>query len=334
MEKHTWKLCITDTSAASRFAAEEFIRLIKQMDPDCGAEISEESANLTVGVSAEPAGEDQISISVRNGAGKIEGSNPRSVLFAVYRFFAECGCGFVRPDRDGEYVPRKVSAELSVELSETAAYKHRGICIEGTVSYENVVQIIDWSAKAGMNTYFTQFFTPYTFFDRWYNHAYNPQRLPTPVSRETVDQFVKDYQRELDKRGLLHHGVGHGWTAEAMGLDGLGWGQENGDAVPADKEHLVAMIGGKRQLWNRVVLNTNLCYSNPEVQQIMVENVVRYAQDHPEMAYVHFWLADDGNNHCECENCQKATPSDFYVEILNAMDEALTAAGFTSLTNS
>ena len=330
MSKHTWNIRITDTSAASRFAAEEFIRLIKVMDPECSAEISEDPANLTIGVSGDSAGEDHISISIRNGAGKIEGSNPRSVLIAVYRFFTECGCGFVRPDRDGEYIPQRESDELCVELSECAAYRHRGICIEGTISYENIVQIIDWAPKVGMNTYFTQFFTPYTFFDRWYSHVHNPLRMPTPVSRETVDQFVKDYQRELDKRGLLHHGVGHGWTAEALGLSGMGWNAEDGDSVPADKEHLVAMIGGKRQLWHRVVLNTNLCYSNPEVRQIMVQNVVDYAKAHPEMAYIHVWLADDGNNHCECENCQKSAPSDFYVEILNAMDEALTEAGLAT----
>lgn len=326
-----WYLRVTDSSAACQFAAEEFCRLMKRMDPDCVAEISAEAACLSIGVdSTMDPEEDRIAISVRNCGGRIVGSNPRSVLVAVYQFFTECGCGFVRPDRDGEYVPQKNSAELCVELSECAAYRHRGICIEGTVSYENIVQIVDWAPKVGMNTYFTQFFTPYTFFDRWYSHVYNPWRLPTPVSRETVDRFVKDYQRELDKRGLLHHGVGHGWTAEALGLSGLGWQREADDSVPADKEHLVALIGGKRRLWNRVVLNTNLCYSSAEVQQLLVEKVKSYATAHPEMAYIHFWLADDGNNHCECECCQTATPSDFYVDILNALDEALTEAGLST----
>ena len=40
-----------------------------------------------------------------------------------------------------------------------------------------------------------------------------------------------------------------------------------------------------------------------------------------------FDLADGVNNHCECEACVKKRPSDWYVVLLNELDEALTAAG-------
>ena len=43
---------------------------------------------------------------------------------------------------------------------------------------------------------------------------------------------------------------------------------------------------------------------------------------------MHFWLADGLNNHCECENCIKTTPSDLYVKMLNELDNCLSKKGF------
>lgn len=330
-----WKLVLTDNSQPVRFAAEEFIRLMKQMDPQSCCQILESTKAdeecLKIGVrqtEGEPTkGNSQITICVRNCVGVIGGADPGSVLIAVYRFFTECGCGFVRPGREGEYIPVCKSAKLEVEVTETASYRHRGICIEGSTSYEHVVRMIDWAPKMGMNSYFTQFFSPYTFFDRWYRHEPNPYMVPAPISRETVDQFMADYTKELDKRGMQQHGVGHGWTAEALNLPGTGWMEEEDESIPAEKKQMIALVGGKRKLWNKIALNTNLCYSSPMVKQAIVDKVVEYASSHPSIDYIHFWLADDANNHCECENCVKARPADFYVEILNAMDEALTVKG-------
>jgi len=42
---------------------------------------------------------------------------------------------------------------------------------------------------------------------------------------------------------------------------------------------------------------------------------------------MHFWLADGSNNHCECELCRDTRPADFYVQMLNELDEKLTAKG-------
>lgn len=333
--KMEWKLLLTDASQPSRFAAEEFIRLMKQMDPEsscrivAGTEEAEEC--LRIGVfscgNESESGKEEIAICVKHGSGSIGGSEPGCVLIAVYRFFTECGCGFVRPGREGEYIPRRNSAELEVTVHETASYRHRGICIEGSTSYEHVVRMIDWAPKVGMNSYFTQFFSPYTFFDRWYRHDPNPYMVPAPVSKETVERFMADYTAELDKRGMKQHGVGHGWTAEALDLPGTGWQEDDDDSIPEEKKKMVALVGGKRKLWNKISLNTNLCYSSPMVKQAIVDKVVEYAATHSSMDYIHFWLADDANNHCECEECVKARPADFYVEILNAMDEALTAQG-------
>jgi hypothetical protein len=45
---------------------------------------------------------------------------------------------------------------------------------------------------------------------------------------------------------------------------------------------------------------------------------------------VHFWLADAGNNHCECDACKAKRPADWYVIMLNELDAALSAAGLST----
>ena len=58
----------------------------------------------------------------------------------------------------------------------------------------------------------------------------------------------------------------------------------------------LAEVRGKRDFWKGVALNTNLCYSNPEVRRIIVEAVVAYAREHPAIDYIHFWLAAGTTN--------------------------------------
>ena len=167
--------------------------------------------------------------------------------------------------------------------------------------------MVDYLPKVGMNTYFTQFFRPYEFFDRWYNHTDNPVFTPTPVSEATVDLFVEDYSAMLARRGLIHQGVGHGWTAKCLGLDANGWYMTNNDDVDPERRKLIAEIDGKHNLFagftpnekQGVAINTNLCYSNPEARRLFIDTIVEYCTTHHEMDYVHIWLADAPNNQCE-----------------------------------
>ena len=62
----------------------------------------------------------------------------------------------------------------------------------------------------------------------------------------------------------------------------------------------------------------------------MAKAIVDYAQKHTNVDYLHVWLADGSNNHCECENCQKARPSDFYMMIMNELDELMTEKGLAT----
>ena len=133
---------------------------------------------------------------------------------------------------------------------------------------------------------------------------------------------------EIDRRGLIHHRIGHGWASRVLGITSGAWHEKNSDSeVDPDRGKLIALIGGERKLFNGSGIDTNLCYSDPQVIRLLADAVTAYAREHPHIRYLHFWLADQANNQCECERCRGRRPADQYVEILNRIDEKLTAEG-------
>jgi hypothetical protein len=81
-------------------------------------------------------------------------------------------------------------------------------------------------------------------------------------------------------------------------------------------------------MWQDIPLITSLCFSNPAVRRKVVDCVLAHVQSHPPIQALHFWLDDGFNNKCECPECQKRLPSDYYVILLNELDEALTGIGY------
>jgi len=139
---------------------------------------------------------------------------------------------------DGEFIPRKDISDIHVVLSEKASYRHRGICIEGADCYENIADMIDWMPKLGFNSYFIQFREAYIFFERWYTHRNNPGIEAEEFSVEKARVFVSEIIKEMKKRGLLFHAVGHGWTCEPFGMQALGWDKTDYEVRPEIREHL------------------------------------------------------------------------------------------------
>lgn len=342
-------VCYLGQDRTVRFAAEELVKYLSIMladrkdcvqvrhvdavQDDCAIWVGiDDDLRQAAGVSAAcPAVDDKewddaIQVAVRGGRGFVAGNNPRSVLIAVYRFLHEVGCEWLRPGPGGESVPRVSVEQLEADISQAASYRHRAICIEGAVSYANVAEIIDWAPRLGFNGYFTQFRESYTFFERWYKHDNNTQKAPEPFKPEFARDFMTGLREEIDKRGLLYHAVGHGWTCEPLGISGLGW--ESGEyTLSTTFKSYLAEVNGERAMWKGVPLNTNLCYSNPEVRRLVIENIGDYVAENADVDLLHFWLADGTNNQCECENCQTGRPSDFYVTMLNELDDLLTERG-------
>lgn len=123
---------------------------------------------------------------------------------------------------------------------------------------------------------------------------------------------------------MLFHAVGHGWTCESIGYKARGWYKVKPGSVPDYDREYLAEIDGARDFYMDTPLYSQLCYSNEKVQEKMIDSVVEYLLDHPEVDYLHFWLGDNYNNFCECEKCAQLSVSDWYVVLLNKLDERLT----------
>ena len=121
--------------------------------------------------------EDCFSIKYKNKSCDIQASNKRSLLFAFYKFLRILGFDWVAPGKASELVPSLETFDfvnLEVDLFEKADNNYRGIVLEGAVSVEHVIDLIDYMAKFYYNSYFIQFFSPYYFFKNWYYNVHNP----------------------------------------------------------------------------------------------------------------------------------------------------------------
>lgn len=140
-------------------------------------------------------------------------------------------------------------------------------------------------------------------------------------------QWKREIESEITKRGLQYHDMGHGFTYEPFGIATEdGWNTEYESRVTPEYREMLAELGGERKI-QYYPINTNLCMSNVKARRKVAEYAVNYAKYHSNVDYLHIWLADANNNHCECSECVKKRPSDWYVTLLNEIDEAFTEAG-------
>ena len=257
--------------------------------------------------------------------GIIAGSNPRSVLLAVYEYLRRLGCRWLFPGVDGEYVP--LCTTEPVRFRHKASMRYRGQCNEGSEYQRAMLDAIDFAPKVGMNVFMTEFFIPNCYYDSYYNHRNNENnRPPEPVTPEQVLQWKRECECEMEKRGLQFHDIGHGWTCEPLGISSL----KNfvyDDELSPDARRFIALRDGKRTLFNDRPRHTEFCMSNTEARSRVVNYIADYAASHGNADYLHVWLADARNNHCECDNCVKHTASDWYVILLNELDRELTKRG-------
>lgn len=315
----------TDASEVVAFAAEELTRYLKQMVEDL------DNIDLEIKLRSDssmfPAdSNDSYRVHIEQEHGTIAGNNDRSVLLAVYDYLQTLGCRFLMPVKICEIIPHIGREKLVTSYEKQASYFHRGVCIEGADSFENVMDYIAWLPKLGFNSFFLQFQSPYAFLQRWYGHLENPYVKAESYTPEDAERDMVLFEQEIKKRGLLLHTVGHGWTGEVLGYHTVSWDVPTSSSQEGF-QHRMAMINGKRELFGGAPANTNLCYHNTDAIDAFAACVTSYAQKNPQTNYLHVWLADAFNNLCECPECSKTTLSDQYVELLNEIDRRLTSAG-------
>ncbi len=316
-------ICPPDADAPVVFAASELKCYLGRM---LAGEEGDLNLSLEVRPDPMPGLPDWFAVELNQAGGSIAGNSGRALLLGAYDCLRRLGCRFTAPMKSCEVVPAITSQALALRYEHRASFYHRGVCIEGADSRENVLDFIGWLPKAGYNSFFLQFKSPYIFYARWYEHRGNPRREEEPFTRGNVLTWMEEAEGEIKRRGLLLHKVGHGWTGETLGYEAQSW---DGDPrpLPEGRRPLAAQVDGARRLWKGVPANTNLCFHNGEAADAFAALVVEYAKENPNVDYLHVWLADEYNNVCECEGCQKTTPSDQYVELLNEIDRRLTAEG-------
>ena len=268
--------------------------------------------------------DDIVYIDCDTEGGIIAGDNPRSVLIAVYEYLRQNGCRWLMPGVDGEFIPIK---DINpVKYRHAADCRYRGWCDEGAQTQRCMLETIDFGPKVGLNSFMLERFVPYMYYAHYYDHLYNNTvRKPEPITKPIALQWTRELECEMSKRGLQYHAIGHDWTARALKVDFIpATDKRNDELIPDEKRQFIAKLNGKRALTYPHPSYINPCFSNEVGRRNIVSEVCDYAESHSNITYLHIWLADGTNNHCECEECAKKTPSDWYVEMLNEIDEELT----------
>lgn len=274
----------------------------------------------------DPVLDDVIHVDTTATGGILAGSNPRSVLFAVYRMLRENGCRWLYPGIDGDYVPMKDIEP--VQYHKLADHRFRGFCNEGSETQTAMLECADYYAKLEMNVYMLEWFIPYGYYNRYYSHLHNEKNRPSEeISEQQVLQWKRQCEAEISKRGLMFHDIGHGWTSRPFGLPCNNSVNNNFEniVITDEQRSVMAMVKGQRGLFRKAPIFTNVCMSQAKVRTAIAKEVADYAQAHRNIDYLHVWLSDGTNNHCECDECQKMRPSDWYLMIMNEIDAELTA---------
>ena len=321
-------------------AAQELKKYLRMMMPECGEIDIAYDPNAKTGFRLglledfglpneveDPVLDDIIHVDTDAQGGILAGSNPRSVLFAVYRMLRENGCRWLYPGVDGDYIPM-VDSLQKVTYHKLADHRFRGFCNEGSESQTCMLECADYYAKLEMNVYMLEWFIPNGYYNRYYSHTYNEQnRIPEDVSDEQILQWKRQCEVEIAKRGLMLHDIGHGWTCKPFGFPANNNTKNQYDisGYTDEDKKVLAQINGVRDFFHKVPIYTNVCLSNPSVRKAVVDGIVDYAITHHNIDYLHVWLADCPRNHCECDECVKLTPSDWYMIMMNELDAELTA---------
>jgi len=310
------------------YAAEELSKYLTMMCDDISASDVTIELSVDKSLTDDPFIDDVIDIDIKDGSGVITGSNERSVLQGVYVYLKSAGCMFIRPGKDGDYVPKRDMTKHTCNYHKKADYPFRGQCCEGAISYEHMRDTVYWLPKVGMNMYMIEGLVPYTYMHKWYGHVGN--RFLREQGQITdyymLEKEIDKLELDIKKAGLQFHSLGHAWMFEKLGVHHMPGKLEAEMLKEEDKKYL-AEVDGVRGLHKNSTFFTHFCYSNPEARQILVDFCVEYAKKKPHVDFIHLWLADSTNNQCECENCIKKEPSDWYVILLNEVDAALTKEG-------
>ena len=321
------------------FAATELKKYLRMMMPDCGGITIEYDPKAVDGFrlglledfglpneAEDPVLDDIVHIETTECGGILAGSNPRSVLFAVYRLLKLNGCRFLLPGTDGEFIPRKELTPQSYH--KLADNRVRAHTIEGDPTLEQALGFVDYHAKQELNGF--GLLGIFDYHRRYYRHRRNEKNRPAEeVDFATVRQWHALLETELIKRGMNIRDGGHEFVSFAAGFDpdDLPLYRSGQKVCPPEIREGLAMLNGVRDLNRRHPGYTNFCMSRADMRTKLADKVVERAMNNTQVLELDVPLADTSHNHCECPACIKKRPSDWMVDLMNEIDEKLTEKG-------
>ena len=244
---------------------------------------------------ADPMWDDVVHIDTTAEGGILAGSNPRSVLFAVYRFLRLNGCRFYYPGPEGEYIPMKDIAPQ--KYHKLADHRVRAYTIEGDPSMEQVSFWVDYQAKLEMNMFVPS--DPFVYLRRYYERRNLTKNRPAEViTAEQCDQWLRTLESDALKRGLMLREGGHGNIPEALGLNPAEREEyrKGEKKIPEEIRPYLAEMNGKRDLFRNDIYYTNLCMSQPEVRRLLVKRYVENLETTPYLCMGGIGFADGTKN--------------------------------------
>ena len=269
---------------------------------------------------------DAFSVRSANGHIVFSGSNPRSLLFAVYDFLERLGCCWIDPWR--ESIPHLDHIPFDGwNIAESASKKYRGLSIMPDVelsSKQRILDIINWMPKLKYNIFFLEGFPAECPGDPWTKNAAGSRPLQHVEyccrgrGREVLDDF--NCRREeavalARARGLLIERYGHGWAA---GIE-----ERYAELQGISRDEAVKRLQAKGNVNRRADVSgmwSQFCMSAPGLKELYICHITEYlSRHHSEVDIAAIWLGDGYDNICMCPECRQRPFSDFYMEILEAV---------------
>ena len=209
------------------------------------------------------------------------GSDPRGVLFAIYDLLEdEFGCVWYRPGDD--HVPRRKTVRLGpIDRAERPAFGFRATYGMGV---QGLTEKIDWMGKL-KSSHAVDWIGRLKYIT--YGGGLEELRKEHP---ELLEAYLPTFKREAGRRGLRLAFIVHTYFYFLPY-----------EVYFEDHPEYYSLQDGKRTAHSSVH-NWQPWISNPEVLEVMSENVIRFFRENPEFGMASM-DPNDGHGPCECEEC-------------------------------
>ncbi|QJD85177.1 DUF4838 domain-containing protein [Cohnella herbarum] len=295
------RICIPASAHETlRFAADELktnLSLVGRADCSITEGEMEAGGNSIVLRLTHPQGNDgdsenldEFEIRAEYGNAVIAGASPRAVLFGTYRFLEE-HAGISWPTPAYRHIPATpVNVPIIGRTTRKATFARRGLVLESSETTEYAMNLIDWSAKNGLNDLF---FT----FDLW-------------------ERYQDELRPELAKRQLMLTLGGHN----------LGMFFPSGEHFAEHPEWFALPVEGGRRIADQPCYSNEAGVA--VMVDNVVRYVEREIRRGTVLATLSLW-PNDNKHVCNCPACREAGFISTYIGFLSRLRRSFASKGIS-----